>query len=121
MLKRYRNQFYQQKIRIGKFFPTNNQLLENTDEATQPITNKLPDIWDDIFKDHRELPPKEFQFILVKQWKTPTDCSEGDVKVNNNSPTDCSEGDRKVSNNSNTDRSEVDRKVKKTHLLTVQK
>ena len=92
LLKRYRKQLYRQKIKIRKFFPTSNQLLENTDEATRPITNKLPDNWDELFKNHRELPPKEFQFSIRKQWKTPTDCSEGDRKFNNNSPTDCSEG-----------------------------
>ena len=69
---------------------TNNQLLENTYEATRPITNKLPDNWDNIFKNHRELTPKEFQFSKGKQWKNPTDYSEVDRKVNNNSPTDCS-------------------------------
>ena len=75
------------------------------------ITNKLPDSWDDIFKNHRELSPEEFQFGIVKQWKTLTDRSEGYCKVNNNSPTDRSEVDCKVNKNSPTDRSEGDRKL----------
>ena len=112
LLKRYIKKFYRQKIKIRKFFPTNNQLLENTDEATRPITNKLPDNWDDLFRNHRELPPKDFQFRIGKQWKTSTYCSERDRKFNNNSPTDCSDRDRNVNNNSPTDRSEEDRKVK---------
>ena len=58
LLKRYRNQFYQHKIKSRKFFSTNNQLLEKTDEATCPITNKLPYNWKYLFKNHRELPPK---------------------------------------------------------------
>ena len=41
-----------------KFFPINNQLLENTDEATLPITNKLAYNWENIFKHRRELPPE---------------------------------------------------------------
>ena len=45
-------------MKIRTFFPTNNQLLEKTDEATRPITNKIPDNWDDLFKNHRGLPPK---------------------------------------------------------------
>ena len=73
-MKRYIKQFYQQKIKIRKFFPTNNQLLEKTNEAIFPVTNKLPDNWDDIFKNYHELSPKEFQFSIGKQWKTPTDC-----------------------------------------------
>ena len=110
-MKRCREKFYRQKINIRKFFPTNNQLFENTDEATRPITNKLLDNWGNLFKNHRELPPKEFQFSIGKQWKNLIDCSEGDRKFNNNSPTYCSEGDLKVNNNSPTDRSEVDRKI----------
>ena len=86
-----------------KFFPTNNRLLEKTDEATCPITKKLPENWDYLFKNHCELPSKEFQFSIGKKWKTPTDSSEGDRKVNNNSPTEQTEGDRKVNNNSPTD------------------
>ena len=39
-------------------------MLEKTNEATHPITNKLPDNWDDIFKNHHELPPEEFQFSI---------------------------------------------------------
>ena len=45
-------------MKIRKFFMTNNQLPEKTDEATRPITNKIPDNWDNIFKNHREIPPK---------------------------------------------------------------
>ena len=56
--------------------------------TTARLTNKLPDNWDDLFKNHRELPLEEFQFSIGKQWKIPTDRSEGDRKVNNNSPTD---------------------------------
>ena len=56
-----------------------------------------------------------------KKWKTPTDCSEGDRKVNNNSPTDQTGGDHKVNNNSPTDQTEGDRKVNKNHLLTRQR
>ena len=111
LLKRYRKQFYQQKIKIRKFFPTKNQLLEKTNEETRPITNKLPDNWDNLFKNNREMPPKEFQFSIGIQCKTPTDSYELDQKVNNNSPSDCSEGDRKVNNNSPTDYTEVDRKL----------
>ena len=103
MLKRYIKQFYRRKIKVRKFFPTNNQLLEKKDEETHPIRNKLSENWDDIFKNHRELPPKEFQFSIGKQWKTLTDCSEGYRKVNNNSPTAFSEVDRKVNNNSPTE------------------
>ena len=62
-------------MKIRNFSPINKQLLEKTDEATRPITNKLPDNWDGIFKNHHELPPNEFQFRIGKQWKTPTDCS----------------------------------------------
>ena len=106
------------------------------DEATHPIPNKLPENWENLFKNHPKLPPKEFQFSIGKQWKTLTDCSEGERKVNNNSPTDRSEGDRKVNNNTPTDRSdgdlkvnkdsptycsEVERKAKKNNLLTVQR
>ena len=61
--------------KIRKFFPTNNQLIEKTDEATHPVTNKIPDNWDNLFKNHCELPSKEFQFSIEKQWKPPTDCS----------------------------------------------
>ena len=50
LLKRYRKKLYRQKIKIRKFFPTNNQLIENTDDATRPITNKLPNNWDELFK-----------------------------------------------------------------------
>ena len=31
------------------------------------ITNKLPDNWDDLFNNHRELPLDEFQFSIGKQ------------------------------------------------------
>ena len=79
--------------------------------TTLTIKNKLPDNWDDLFKNHCELPPEEFQFSIGKQWKTPIGCSEVDWKVNNNSPTDCSEVDCKVNNNSPTDCSEGDHKV----------
>ena len=57
------------------------------------ITKKLPDNWYDLFKNHCELPPEEFQFIIGKQWKTPTDSSEGYCKVNNNLPSDHTEGE----------------------------
>ena len=47
VLESYRNQFYQQKIKIIKFIPTNNQLLEKTDIATCPMTKGHPEInWD---------------------------------------------------------------------------
>ena len=75
------------------------------------ITNKLLDNWDDLFNNHRELPPEEFQFSIGKKMKNPTDRSEGDRKVNNNSPSDRSVGDRKVNNYSPNDRSEGDHKV----------
>ena len=29
-------------------------------------TNKLPEKWDDLFKNHRKLPPEEFQFSIGK-------------------------------------------------------
>ena len=58
------------------------------------------------FKNHHELPTKEFQFIIGKQRKTPTDRSEGERKVNNNSSYDRSEGDLKVNNNSLSDQTE---------------
>ena len=44
VLKRYRKQFYQQKIKTRKFFPAKNKLLENTDEATCPMTKRNPEI-----------------------------------------------------------------------------
>ena len=50
LFKRYRKQFYRQKIKTRKFFPTNNKLLEKTVETTRKITNKIPDNWDDLFK-----------------------------------------------------------------------
>ena len=52
------------------------------------ITKKLPENWDGIFKNHRELPPEEYHFSIGKQWKNLTDRSEVDRKVNNNSPSD---------------------------------
>ena len=73
------------------------------------------------FQNHRELPPEEFQFSIGKQWKTPTDRSEGYRKEKNNSPTDSSDGNRKVNNNSPIDQTDGDRKVKKTNLLTRQR
>ena len=60
-------------MKIRTFFRTNNQRIEMTDEATLPISNKLPDNWDDFFKNHFELPPKEFQFNIGKQRKNRTD------------------------------------------------
>ena len=74
-------------------------------QQTQGLKNKIPDNWGDIFKNHRELPPEELQFSIGKKWKTPTDRSEGDLKVNKKSPADLSEGDRKVKKNSPTDHS----------------
>ena len=55
LLKRYRKRFYQQKIKIRKFIPTNNQLLENTDEVTRPMTKQHPEISQDLF----------FKFMLL--------------------------------------------------------
>ena len=49
------------------------------------ITNKLRKNWDNLFNKHHELTSEEFQFSVGKQWKTPTDRSEGDHKINNNS------------------------------------
>ena len=43
LLKIYRKQFYGQK-NIKKFFPTNNQFLEKTDEATCPMTTGQKEI-----------------------------------------------------------------------------
>ena len=43
------------------------------------------------FQNHCELPPEEFQFSIGKKWKIPTDRSEGDHKVHNNSPSDHTE------------------------------
>ena len=105
-MKRYKKQLHRRKIKTRKLFPTNNQLLEKIDEATRPITKKLPDNWGDILKTHCELPPKELQLSIEKKWKTPTECSKGDNKVNNNSPTDCSEGDLKVNSNSPSNQTE---------------
>ena len=58
---------------------------------------KNPDNWDDIFKNHRELSPEEFQFSMGKQWKKPTDRSEGDLQVNNNSPSYQIKGENYIS------------------------
>ena len=44
LLKKYRKQLYRQKIKISKFFQTNNQLLEKTDETTCPMTTQHPEI-----------------------------------------------------------------------------
>ena len=44
LLKRYRKRLYQQKIKIRKFIPTNNQLLEKTDKANRPMTKRHPEI-----------------------------------------------------------------------------
>ena len=75
-MKRYRRQFYQWKIKISKFFPKNNQLLENPYEATCPITNEILDNSEYFFKNHREVPPKKSQFsIRKKKTEKPTDCS----------------------------------------------
>ena len=41
LLKRYIKRFYRQKIKIRRFSPTNNQLLENTYEATHPMASYL--------------------------------------------------------------------------------
>ena len=80
------------KIKTGYISPQSHIIFENYFTITTArITNKLPDNWDDLFKNHRELPPEEFQFSIGKQWKNPTDHSEGDRKVNNNLPTDPSE------------------------------
>ena len=48
LLKRYRKQFYQQKMKNRKFSPTNNQLLKNTDKATHPMTKRHPEISRDL-------------------------------------------------------------------------
>ena len=48
LLKRYRKQFYQRNIKIREFLPTNNQLLENTDEATLPMTTRHTEINQDL-------------------------------------------------------------------------
>ena len=42
LLTRYRKQYYRRKIKIRMFFPTNNKLLENTYEATRPMTTRHP-------------------------------------------------------------------------------
>ena len=44
LLKRYRKKFYRRKIKTRRFFPTNNELLENTDEATLPMTTQYLEI-----------------------------------------------------------------------------
>ena len=52
LLNIYRKQLYRLKIKIRRFFPTNNQVLEKNDEATRPKTNKLPDNWDNLFRNY---------------------------------------------------------------------
>ena len=56
------------------------------------ITNKLPDNWNELFKNNRELPSEEFQFKIGKQWNEPTDCSEGDRKDIQIPPSEQTEG-----------------------------
>ena len=48
LFKRYRNQLYRQKIKIRKFFPTNNKLIENTDKVTHPMTKRHLEIIRDL-------------------------------------------------------------------------
>ena len=109
-------------LKTGYIYPRFHIVFDN-DFTTKNarITKKLPANWDDIFKNHCELPTEEFQFSIGKQWKTPTDLSEGYRKEKNNSPTDSSDGNRKVNNNSPIDQTDGDRKVKKTNLLTRQR
>ena len=35
------------------------------------ISKKLPDNWDNLFNNHHELPPEEFQFIIGKKMENP--------------------------------------------------
>ena len=72
-------------------------------------TNKLPYNWEDLFNNHRELPPEEFQFSIGKQWEKSTDRSEGDRVVKNNSPSDQIEGAiyRYIKNNLSPQREQV--------------
>ena len=44
VLKKYRKWFYQQNIKIRKFCPTNNQLLEKIEEYTRPMTKWYPEV-----------------------------------------------------------------------------
>ena len=44
LLKIYRKQFYWRKIKTRNSFPTNNQLLEKTNEAARPTTARHPEI-----------------------------------------------------------------------------
>ena len=53
MLKRYRNRVYRQKTKTRKFSPTNNQLIEKTDEATCPMTKRHPEINRDLLSNLR--------------------------------------------------------------------
>ena len=56
------------------------------------ITNKLPDNWNELFKNNLELPSEEFQFKIGKQWNEPTDRSEGDRKEIRLPPSEQTEG-----------------------------
>ena len=66
---------------------------ENFTTTSARITNKPPENWDDLFKNHCELPHEKFQFSIEKQRTTPTDRSEGNHKVNHYSPSIQTEGD----------------------------
>ena len=61
-------------IKTGYISPQLHIIFDDdfTTKSTR-ITNKFPDNWDNLFKNHRELPPGEFQFRIVKQCTTPTD------------------------------------------------
>ena len=76
--------------------------------TTARITNKIPDSWDNIFKDHCELPPEEFQLSIGKQCKTRLTVQRETTSQTTTHFTDRSEGDRKVINNSPTERLEGD-------------
>ena len=59
-MKKNRKRFYRQKIKIREFSPTNNQLLEKTDETTCPMTKWHPKINRDLLSNLRcYLAPKK--------------------------------------------------------------
>ena len=62
LLKRYKKKFYWRKIVIMKFFPTNNQLLEKTDEATCPVKTRYLEIDQYLLSNLRcYLAPKKYR------------------------------------------------------------
>ena len=60
LLKINRNKLYRRKIKTRKFFPTDNKLIENTDETTRPMTTRNLEINQDLLSNLRcYLAPKK--------------------------------------------------------------